>query len=130
MSQQQPEFRIPPETLGWRLRRALEWGGVAAKDMAAELDVSDGTISRWCHDLGAPPRSIYLRAWANKCRVPEEWLIFGDNDANGSHRIRLMQDPSSPPSTDEVLAHAKRIPELREQLGYGQGRTNRRAGQR
>src|SRR5690606_11229447 len=83
---------IPDWSLGWRLRRSLEWGGVSAKEMARELDVSEGTISRWCHDVGAPPRSIYLRAWAAKCRVPYDWLVAGgiprrgdDGDANGSH---------------------------------------------
>ena len=80
MTQPQAEpFGIPPETLGWRLRRALEWASVSAKEMASELDVSEGTISRWCHDVGSPPRSIYLRAWAAKCRVPYDWLLHGDN---------------------------------------------------
>ena len=70
---------VPGWTLGWRLQRALDWAGVTVQEMAEELDVSRSTVSRWCNDHGAPPRAIYLRAWATRCRVPMIWLQYGDD---------------------------------------------------
>lgn len=125
MTQQTAEqFGIPPETLGWRLKRALDWGGVSAKEMATELDVSEGTVSRWSNDAGAPPRSIYLRAWANKCRVPYEWLAQGvetvrpvaSGDWGPPLDVALTDIPSgmsvdhdAPPTQAEILAYRKQF---------------------
>lgn len=128
MTQQPAEpFGIPPETLGWRLKRALDWGGVSAKEMATELDVSEGTISRWSNDVGAPPRSIYLRAWAHKCRVPFEWLSDPDL-LNRSTITRIRGDQLV---LNEISAQAKHldddaVAELRRSLGHGTRQTNRR----
>jgi transcriptional regulator with XRE-family HTH domain len=66
---------IPEWTLGWRMQRALAFAGLQVTDMISEFDVTRGTISRWMNDKGAPPKSIYLRAWAARCGVPYEWLI-------------------------------------------------------
>lgn len=65
---------IPDLTLGWRLRMAMERAGLKAEDMAEHLGVHRGTISRWAHDIGKPPRPIYLRHWAEICNVRYEWL--------------------------------------------------------
>lgn len=65
---------IPEITLGWRLRMAMEKAGLKADYMAAELGVHRGTITRWTHDFGSPPRPIYLRHWAELCQVRYEWL--------------------------------------------------------
>lgn len=65
---------IPEITLGWRLRIAMERAGIKAGDMAAELGVHGGTITRWTHDIGAAPRPIYLERWAAMCGVPAAWL--------------------------------------------------------
>lgn len=65
---------IPEITLGWRLRMAMEKAGLKADYMAAELGVHRGTITRWTHDIGSPPRPIYLRHWAELCQVRYEWL--------------------------------------------------------
>lgn len=83
MSEPQLASARPVFTLGWRLRLALETASIKAKEMAAELDMDEGTISRWCHDVGKPPRSIYLRHWADRCQVPYEWLARGAEQARG-----------------------------------------------
>jgi transcriptional regulator with XRE-family HTH domain len=65
---------IPEITLGWRLRIAMERAGLKAEDMAAQLGVHRGTITRWTHDIGKPPRAIYLHRWADLCHVKYAWL--------------------------------------------------------
>ena len=72
--------QIPVWTLGWRLKRALDHGGVSAQEMALELGVHPGTVSRWMNDRETP-RPIYVRAWAHRCRVPTDWLLYGDEHA-------------------------------------------------
>ena len=67
--------RTPAITLGWRLRIAMEHAGLKAEDMARELDVHRGTITRWTHDVGAAPRGIYVRQWAELTGVPFAWLV-------------------------------------------------------
>lgn len=66
---------IPEVTLGWRLRIAMERAGLKAEDMAEQLGVHRGTISRWAHDFGSPPRTIYVQRWAQLCHVSYEWLV-------------------------------------------------------
>ena len=65
---------IPEITLGWRLRMAMERADLKAEQMAIELGVHRGTITRWTHDIGKPPRPIYLERWAALCNVRYEWL--------------------------------------------------------
>jgi hypothetical protein len=69
---------VPRWTLGWRLQRSLAHGNVSVMDMAAELQVSRGTISRWMADKGAEPRDVYLKQWAMRTGVPYTWLCHGD----------------------------------------------------
>ncbi|MGH7338909.1 MAG: helix-turn-helix domain-containing protein [Candidatus Rokuibacteriota bacterium] len=101
---------VPTWTLGWRLQRALDFAGVSVQDMADELDVSRGTISRWCNDHGSPPRSIYLRAWATRCRVPMVWLQYGDD---GLPRVDSNHQPAGSgierPGRDEILAFRRTV---------------------
>jgi transcriptional regulator with XRE-family HTH domain len=42
--------------------------------MADELGVTRQTLTRWMSDIGAPPRSAYLKVWALRCGVPYAWL--------------------------------------------------------
>lgn len=65
---------VPPLTLGWRLRMAMESAHLKAEDMADMLGVHRGTITRWTHDVGSPPKRIYLERWASLCQVRYEWL--------------------------------------------------------
>jgi len=73
---------IPTWTFGWRLQRALAHGGVKGQDMADELGVTRGTVSRWCNDVGRAPRAAYVKQWALKCGVPYLWLIGQDTGPN------------------------------------------------
>lgn len=50
--------------------------------IAREVGVTPGTITRWCRDQGAPPRPSYLRDWARLCEVPYEWLLTGEGSVN------------------------------------------------
>lgn len=70
------EQTIPTWTLGWRLKRSLDWANLSAQAMADEFGVDRGTISRWMSDR-SPVRDIYLRVWAEKCGVPVDWLRNG-----------------------------------------------------
>jgi hypothetical protein len=46
--------------------------------MAQELEVDESTITRWLHDKGKTPvKPIYLKQWALRCGVPQEWLRHG-----------------------------------------------------
>lgn len=69
----QADRRAPAVTLGWRLRMAMEFAGLKADDMARELGVHRGTITRWTHDV-VEPRGIYVRQWAELTNVPFTWL--------------------------------------------------------
>ncbi|MPZ73993.1 MAG: helix-turn-helix domain-containing protein [Nitriliruptorales bacterium] len=112
-SMSQPEMEqpaIPEWTLGWRLQRALAWGNVSVQEMADELDVSRGTISRWCNDHGVP-RSIYLRAWAARCRVPYEWLINEDEESQIRRFVQAdarSGDAEVGPSTHELTTQFRK----------------------
>jgi transcriptional regulator with XRE-family HTH domain len=71
------ETDVPSWTLGWRLRRSLDKEGLTAQQMADVLEVSPSQVSRWLRDKGASPRRVYLREWAERCRVPYDWLVGG-----------------------------------------------------
>lgn len=75
MSDTNPDTgRIPPWTLGWRMKRSLAHAGMKAEDMAEELGFDPRTISRWVNEKGAPPRAVYLKQWAMATGVPYRWL--------------------------------------------------------
>lgn len=68
---------VPAWTLGWRLQRALEHGGITVQEMATICSVGRSTISRWIHDTGAPPRELFIKEWALRCGVDYHWLATG-----------------------------------------------------
>lgn len=65
---------IPELTPGWRLQMALAHAGVSVEEMAEELGVHRGTVSRWLNDRGAPPRAAYVKMWALRTGVDYRWL--------------------------------------------------------
>jgi hypothetical protein len=69
---------IPDWTIGWRIQRALGHAGIPAGDIAVDLQVSRGTVSRWLNDKGLPPRGVYLERIAELTGVPFLWLCHGD----------------------------------------------------
>ena len=66
--------RIPPMTLGIRLRMAL--GRRESKWIAAHLGVSQGAVSRWMSDTRVPALGM-IRAWATITDVDYDWLLTG-----------------------------------------------------
>lgn len=67
---------IPQWTLGDRLRKAREHAGMDQEELALRIGVSRGTVSNYELGRGTrPPKVVVLRAWANECGVPYEWLV-------------------------------------------------------
>ena len=62
---------------------AMEQAGIKADTMARELGVHRGTITRWIHEIGSPPKRAYIQRWADLTGVPYEWLAGGDAADNG-----------------------------------------------
>jgi len=58
------------------MKKALDHAGVAAKDMAAYLDVEPATVSRWLNGK-KPVKGAYLKLWALKTGVPLQYLETG-----------------------------------------------------
>jgi transcriptional regulator with XRE-family HTH domain len=114
---------IPVWTLGWRLKRALDHAGVSAQEMADELGVSRGTVSRYMNDR-EPIRRGYLKLWALRTGVSHDWLVSGESTPQPVQPSRLMpfsspipgnlDDEQGPPTTAEFAdikgALRKRIP--------------------
>ena len=73
-----PKARIPPLTLGWRMRMAMEAADYTALEIAQELEVSRDTVARWIHDTTVPHR-VFLQEWARLCDVPYDWLVDGQS---------------------------------------------------
>lgn len=74
-------------------------GDMPRAEMAAQLGVDPGTISRWCGDKGAPPKRVYLAQWSLITGVPLEWLEAGEsaptpppNGPGGSKLARLTAE--------------------------------------
>ncbi|HZQ33746.1 MAG TPA: helix-turn-helix transcriptional regulator [Mycobacterium sp.] len=80
----------PPWTLGWRLRRSLEFAGVSREAMAQHLGVAVSTITRWTHDdFKRPPNRANLLAWAQITGVPLEWLEGDEASAPAPEPVTL-----------------------------------------
>lgn len=62
-------------TLGWRMKMALGHD-LTVQQMADELGMSRGQVSRYLNDKGIPKRAVLL-AWALRSGVPFEWLAYG-----------------------------------------------------
>jgi transcriptional regulator with XRE-family HTH domain len=100
---------VPDWTLGWRMNRALAHAGVSVQEMASDLGVSRGTLSRWMSDHGAAPRAIYLKQWALRTGVDYGWLIGRPDDggtllprpdSNGEPAVHPSYSPNRTLSTD------------------------------
>lgn len=78
--------QVPPVTLGWRLQLALDYAGLKQSDMMDKFEVSRQTVSRWCNDVGTPPKKFILNEIAVMCEVSPRWLIDGVPPA-GDHPL-------------------------------------------
>lgn len=74
---------VPPVTLGWRLQMALDYAGLKQTDLMSKFEVSRQTVSRWCRDVGTPPKRFMLQEIASMCGVSEGWLIEGVSSDGG-----------------------------------------------
>lgn len=75
---EQVDFAKEPElTLGWRIQMALDEGGLKHSDLMDHFEVSRGTVSRWCRDVGPAPKKYVLNEIAVMCGVSPRWLIDG-----------------------------------------------------
>lgn len=75
---EQHDYAAEPEiTLGWRIQMALDHGDLKHKDLMEKFEVSRETVSRWCRDVGAPPKKFILNEIAVMCGVSARWLIDG-----------------------------------------------------
>lgn len=107
MSTQSTERRIPPLTLGWRLKMSL--GDMKRDEMAEQLGVNPATISRWMADRGAPPKRAYLAQWSLITDTDLDWLETGDgeDDDTGPPDGGTSGSPTPATALDE-LAKRKR----------------------
>lgn len=77
MTEQIDWVEVPEWTLGWRIQRSIDHGGLKHKDLMDKFEVSRETVSRWCRDIGVPPKKFILNEIAVMCHVPARWLIDG-----------------------------------------------------
>jgi len=97
-----PRQSIPPWTIGWRLKRSLNFADISAQEMADELGVHVGTVSRWMNDHEVPKR-VYLRVWALRTGVPLEWLTGEEVSPSDRERRSSRLDKS------DILAFRKSL---------------------
>jgi transcriptional regulator with XRE-family HTH domain len=72
------QVAIPQWDITDRLRKARRTANVSTADMAQYLGTSERLVSAL--ETGTrEARDAYLRSWAELCRVPFEWLKWGDN---------------------------------------------------
>jgi ribosome-binding protein aMBF1 (putative translation factor) len=99
----------PNWTLGWRLRRSLDYADVSVEQMATELGYERKTLSRWMHDQ-ITPRPVVLKQWALRCGVSHKWLVNGAKGGGTSDA-----DPHPGPAAGPVPADAGPDPDTTEQ---------------
>lgn len=70
--------RVPPWTMGDKLRKAREESGLEQTELARELGISRGTVTNY--ERGhVTPRKAVVMAWAMRTGVPAEWLFDSEN---------------------------------------------------
>lgn len=65
-------YMTPQWTVGDRLAKARREAGISRAQMARELEVDPGTITRWERATDVPRRTII--AYSALCDVPVDWL--------------------------------------------------------
>jgi transcriptional regulator with XRE-family HTH domain len=67
----------PPEfNLADRMRKAQREAGIGVQEMADQLGVQRGTVSRWINGVIRPSVPV-LTLWAQMCGVSYDWLVNG-----------------------------------------------------
>lgn len=110
----------PPVTLGWRIRIALDHGGLEQTDLMGKFEVSRGTVSRWCRDVGPAPKKFILNEIAVMCGVSPRWLIDGKTanppDGDGGVSSHLGESNSRP--IHYLRTRTTRTAQLSDPLGW------------
>lgn len=117
MTEQVDYAKEPELTLGWRIQIALDEGKLQHTDLMEKFEVSRGTVSRWCRDVGAPPKKFVLNEIAVMCRVSPRWLIDGpsrDNRPPDGDPSHLGESNSRP--IHYLRTRMTRIPDLSDTL--------------
>lgn len=101
--------RIPPLTLGWRLRMARESTGKGLREFADELGVSPDTLTSAEKDR-RKVRQITINAYALATGVDRHWLETGEGSSHPS-------GPGGGPSSDEADERIKQLAERKRATG-------------
>ena len=91
---------VPPVTMGWRIKMALDHAELKSSDLEEKFEVSRGTVSRWCRDVGPVPKKFILNEIAVMCGVSARWLIDGKNPhpdgPDGGHMLPRLDSNQQP----------------------------------
>ena len=72
--------RIPKFEMRHRLALALEAADVSVEEMADILGVHRNTVGNYLRG-STHPRKLVIQAWAMRCGVPVDWVLYGDPPA-------------------------------------------------
>jgi len=76
VTQTAPTALVPEWTLGDRLRKAREFAGLHATQLADEIGIGRNSVSNYENGHTKPRRPV-LQAWAMRTGVDYEWLVTG-----------------------------------------------------
>jgi transcriptional regulator with XRE-family HTH domain len=79
MTDTAPTRRVPPWTVGDRMRKARIYAGMTTDEMAADIGRTRHTISNYERDVTKAPLLV-LRLYALRTQVPLDWLQNGTED--------------------------------------------------
>lgn len=110
----------PQWTLGDRLRKAREIAGLSQGEMADAIGIARNSVGRYESGAYDPSRPVLI-AWAFRTGVSLNWIM--DVPDEGLPRVDSNHQPAGmwgePPSTAEIVAHTKPIPDLRQRIRRG-----------
>lgn len=110
---EQVDFDKEPElTLGWRIQMALDKGGLKHSDVMSKFEVSRQTVSRWCRDVGVPPKKFILNELAVMCGVSARWLIDGPQPQGPTHPDGGVPSINKPPGWKSPIRRSAAIRHL------------------
>lgn len=94
------------DTIGGRISRAREAGGLTTNELARRIGVKNTTMQSWENDR-SEPRSNKLVMLSGVLNVSPSWLIMGDGEAPGvetsgddtvgeiAHELRQLHDQAA-----------------------------------
>ena len=95
------------EIFAGRLVEAMVRRGESCATVGAAVGLSAGTISRYCNNLIAKPKTPVVGMIATYLRVPASWLMGYDSPVDGIEaKDVLMVEPRNVPMLGQVAAGA------------------------